>query len=108
MGLGDLLGNIFGKPKSDQDKKCPNCGASVNIKESRCPSCGTHIKAMFRRKCPKCNRLNELDSKFCSECRYSFEAEFERARHVEFICPICGFRCDALLTSCPACNTKFI
>jgi rubrerythrin len=74
----------------------------------RCPKCGTHIKSMFRRKCPNCGSLNELDAPACVKCKYSFEAELERAKRTYYVCPICGYRSEAFLTQCPACNTKFM
>ncbi|MBI5051268.1 hypothetical protein HZC08_00770 [Candidatus Micrarchaeota archaeon] len=111
MGLGEILGGIFkGNPASKKGpkQKCPNCESIVFINEERCSKCGVHIKSMFRRKCPKCATLNELGSKNCSKCKYDFEAELERAKETEFVCPICGYKSESLLTRCPSCNTKFI
>ncbi|MBI2079121.1 hypothetical protein HYT84_00020 [Candidatus Micrarchaeota archaeon] len=111
MGLLDIFGQMVkgsGPSKKGPKQTCPNCGEIVFINQERCSKCGVRIKSMFRRKCPKCKSLNELDSKQCSNCKYSFEAEFERAKEKVYICPICGYQSTALLTSCPACNTKFI
>lgn len=112
MGLFDLFkgaikGGKGGKLKG-QVQKCPNCGETVTLDMERCSKCGVRIKSMFRRKCPKCGTLNELDSKKCSSCKYDFEAEIERAKKSYYICPICGYRSEAFLTSCPACGTRFM
>lgn len=111
MGLGDLIGNaIKGNPSRDkgQNRPCPNCGESINLSMERCPKCGVRIKSMFRRTCPRCNTYNELDAKKCKNCFYDFEAELERANKTFYVCPICGFKMETLLTQCPACNTRFM
>ena len=74
----------------------------------RCPKCGVRIKSMFRRKCPQMRHPNELDIKMCTNCHYDFEAELERAKKTFYVCPICGYKMEALLTQCPACNTRFM
>jgi anaerobic ribonucleoside-triphosphate reductase len=113
MGLGDIF-NTFAKgppPGSGgkgQVQKCPNCGEKVNLSMERCPKCGVRVKSMFRRKCPKCQTLVELDAKKCTKCRFSFEAELERANKTFYVCPICGFKMEAMMTQCPACNTRFM
>lgn len=112
MGIADILkGIITGKRPSGrkgQMQKCPNCGESVNLSMERCPKCGVRIKSMFRRRCPKCKTLNELDIKECIKCRYDFEAELERAKKTYYVCPICRFKMEAMLTRCPACGTRFM
>ena len=112
MGILDLfkeaLRGSAGSSKKGQSQKCPSCGEPVTLDMERCPKCGVRIKSMFRRKCPKCGTLNELDNKKCSSCGHSFEAELERAKKTYYICPICGYRSDAFLTRCPACNTRFM
>ena len=112
MGLLNLLkGAVKGAGsavKKGPAQKCPNCGEGVTLDMERCPKCGVRIKSMFRRKCPKCQTLNELDNKVCSKCNYSFEAELERAKKTFYICPICGYKSEAYLTQCPACNTRFV
>ncbi len=113
MGLGDVIkGFVKGPPPSSSRKgqvqKCPNCGEAVNLSMERCPKCGVRVKSMFRRKCPKCQTLNELDIKKCTKCGYNFEAELERANKTYYVCPICGYKMEAMLTQCPACNTRFM
>ncbi len=113
MGLGDILkGVVKGKPPSSDRKgqvqKCLNCGETINLSMERCPKCGVRIKSMFRRKCPKCGNLVELDAKKCTKCGFSFEAELERANKTFYICPICGYKMETMLTQCPACNTRFM
>jgi anaerobic ribonucleoside-triphosphate reductase len=113
MGLKDLFGNLTkGPPPSGggkgQVQNCPNCGERVNLSMERCPKCGVRIKSMFRRKCPKCQTLVELDAKACPKCRFSFEAELERANKTFYVCPICGYKMEAMLTQCPACSTRFM
>ncbi len=111
MGLTDILKGVLKGREStggDQWQKCPSCSEQVNLSMERCPKCGVHLSSMFRRKCPKCETLNELDKKKCVNCNYSFEAEFERAKKTSFQCPICSYKSDVYLTSCPVCNTRFI
>jgi rubrerythrin len=113
MGLGDLVsGFLKGPPPSSsrkgQTQSCPNCGEKVNLSMERCPKCGVRIKSMFRRKCPKCQTLIELDAKRCTKCGYNFEAELERANKTFYVCPICNYKMEAMLTQCPACNTRFM
>ncbi|HIH22526.1 TPA: hypothetical protein HA238_02255 [Candidatus Micrarchaeota archaeon] len=113
MGIGEILKNIAtgttkGESKKGPVQKCPNCGETVLLSMDRCPKCGVHVKSMFRRKCPKCADLNELDAKKCRKCGYDFVAELERAQRTVYVCPICGYRMDAILTQCPACNTRFL
>lgn len=112
MGLLDLFRGALKGSKSTsskgQSQKCPNCGETVNLSMERCPKCGVRIKSMFRRRCPRCGTLNDLDVKKCSKCFYNFEAEIERAKKTYYVCPICGYRMDTMLTQCPACNTRFM
>lgn len=114
MGLGEIIGNIVkggGGMPSDRkgpSKPCPNCGETINLSMERCPKCGVRIKSMFRRRCPKCSTLNELDVKRCTRCGYHYEAELERAKKTFYVCPVCGYRMEALLTECPACATRFV
>ena len=112
MGLLDLvktaLKGIGSAAKKGPRQDCPNCKEPVTLDMERCPNCGVRIKSMFRRKCPNCGTLNELDSKKCVQCNYGFEAELERAKRTYYICPICGYKSEALLTQCPACGTRFM
>ena len=113
MGLGEVIGNMFkgggaSSSRKGQVQACPNCGEKVNLSMERCPKCGVRIKSMFRRRCPKCGALNELDIKKCTKCGYDFEAELERAKKTYYVCPICGYKMEAMLTQCPACNTRFM
>ncbi len=111
MGLADVLKGILGKRPSGrkgQVQSCPNCGETVNLSMERCPKCGVRIKSMFRRKCPKCKTLNELDIRECIRCGYDFEAELERAKKTFYVCPICRYRMETMLTRCPACGTRFM
>lgn len=110
MGIGDVFKNMFGgAPKGKgEPAKCPNCGEKVHLNMERCPKCGVRIKSMFRRKCPRCGTLNELDIKKCVKCFYDFQAEVERAKKTYYVCPICGYKMEAMLTACPACNRRFM
>jgi len=113
MGIGEVLGNMLkggGTTSSHkgQVQECPSCGEKVNLSMERCPKCGVRIKSMFRRRCPKCGALNELDIKKCAKCGYDFEAELERAKKTYYVCPICGFKMESMMTQCPACNTRFM
>jgi anaerobic ribonucleoside-triphosphate reductase len=112
MGIFDLVKKVLkgsgGSTRKGPDQKCPNCGEIVNLSMERCPKCGVRIKSMFRRKCPKCKTLNDLDVKKCTKCRYNFEAELERAKRTYYVCPICRYKMEAMLTRCPACNTRFM
>lgn len=112
MGIGDVFKNIIKGSKEPAGKKqaqsCPSCGEKVNLSMERCPKCGVRIKSMFRRRCPKCETLIELDNKKCTKCFYDFEAELERAKKTYYVCPICGYKMEAILTRCPACNTRFM
>lgn len=113
MGIMDMLRTASGgkgNGKKGDVQKCPHCGETVLITMERCPKCGTHIKSMFKRKCPnkKCETLNELDAKRCVKCGFDFDAELKRAERTVYRCPICGYKMEALLTQCPACNTRFM
>ena len=112
MGLVKLFLDSFFRrqEKPSIPAKCPKCKAPVNTTMERCPSCGTHIDAMFRLKCPDCGTANKLDARECEKCKHSFYAPPpERAPgKTMFICPICGYRADFYMTSCPACNTRFV
>jgi rubrerythrin len=111
MGILSNMKKLFSGGKSStkgQNQVCPNCGEKINLNMERCPKCGVRIKSMFRRRCPRCGALNELDAKKCSKCFYDFEAELERAKKTFYVCPICGYKMDALLTQCPACSTRFM
>jgi len=113
MGILDMLKSASqgkGETRKGDVQKCPNCGETVLISMTRCPKCGTHIKTMFRRKCPnkKCGTLNDLDAKRCVKCGFDFQEELNRAERTVYRCPICGYKMDALLTACPACNTRFM
>lgn len=109
MGFFDFL---LGKKKSDEKTssipKCPNCDEFVNLKKERCPKCGVRIKSMFRYRCPKCQTLNELDLKKCVKCFYDFEASSEKPKKTSYLCPICNYSMDAILTECPSCGTRFM
>jgi anaerobic ribonucleoside-triphosphate reductase len=113
MGFGDLLKGVMKGDKSssggkNQKQNCPNCNETINLSMERCPKCGVRIKSMFRRRCPKCQTMNELDIRICTNCRFDFEAELERAKKTFYVCPICGYKMEALLTQCPACSTRFM
>lgn len=112
MGIADLIKGMMkgkkGSSRKGQKQACPNCGETVNLSMERCPKCGVRIKSMFRRKCPQCKTLVDLDEKRCTKCKYNFEAELERAKKTYYVCPICRFKMEAMLTRCPACNTRFM
>ncbi len=109
--LSDILKTMVGggiEVKKGPKQKCPNCKEDITLDMKRCPKCGVHISSMFRMKCPKCKELNELDAKKCKKCDYNFEAELKRAEESVYICQICQYKSKVFLTSCPACNTRFI
>lgn len=112
MGLSELIGNALrgkgGGERKGQAQPCPNCGETLNLSMERCPKCGVRVKSMFRRKCPKCGALNEIDAKRCESCGYEYEAELERAKKTFYVCPICNFKMDSVLTACPSCGTRFM
>ena len=112
MGLLEIIKNAFKGSGNELRKgpaqKCPSCGETILLNMERCTKCGIRIKSMFRRKCPKCQTLNDLDEKRCTKCKYDFEAELEAAKRTYFVCPICNYKSEAFLTSCPACNTRFV
>ena len=115
MGLLELMKKVIAgddSQNSDGPKmtaKCPKCDNTVNLSMKRCPSCGTHIELMFRIKCPKCKALNPIKNKYCSKCKeklYDYEQE-EPIRRPQYRCPICGYKADYYMLSCPACGTRF-
>ena len=112
MGLFDILNGALGGGSSSVKKgpkqKCPSCKSDITLDMERCPKCGVHVSSMFRMKCPKCQTLNDLKAKKCTKCGYDFEAELSRAEKTVYRCPICGYKSESFLTSCPACGTRFV
>ncbi|MFH2106177.1 MAG: hypothetical protein ABII22_02875 [Candidatus Micrarchaeota archaeon] len=111
MGLSDLFKGIFGRGDNFHKAKCPSCGESLYFdmhdKEARCPKCGTHIYSMFKKRCPKCNEANELNAKECVKCRCYFEDSETRSSKKSYRCPLCKYKSDSFMVSCPACGARF-
>lgn len=108
MGFFDFIFKPKNKERKSNLPKCPNCNAFVNLKLERCQSCGVRIKSMFRYRCPKCQELNEIDLKKCKKCFYDFEASTEKPKKTSYLCPICNYSMETIMTACPACGTKFM
>ena len=110
MGLLDLLSKAI-KPKAHRDlkAKCPKCAAEVNMGMERCPKCGTHIESMFRIECPKCKAANDLNAEKCEKCGFQLIATpSQQSGRTQYRCPICGYKADYYMLSCPACGTRFV
>ncbi|MEM4348279.1 MAG: zinc ribbon domain-containing protein [Candidatus Anstonellaceae archaeon] len=110
MGLLELIKNML-KPKSplaSQKAKCPKCSTQLELGAERCPSCGTHVESMFAISCPKCKEQNPLRAEKCSKCGFSFVQQQVGTGKVIYICPICGYRADYFMLSCPSCGVKFV
>jgi predicted amidophosphoribosyltransferase len=114
MGLLNLMKKIIvgdekesGGPRGVK-AKCPKCGESVDLSMKRCPSCGTHVDLLFRIKCPKCKTLNPIKNKYCSKCKEKlYDEQQEQVHRPQYICPICRYKADYYMLSCPACGTRF-
>lgn len=107
MGLLDAILTFF-KRKYSIEIDCPNCGNRISLDMERCPYCGVRIKSMFKKKCPRCGTLNELDAERCVKCKYDFALELELAKKTIYVCPICGYKADFYMLSCPACGARFV
>ncbi len=113
MGLLELVkGAVKGrlKPKlaAKGDLQCPKCKTKVTLEMERCPGCGTRISSMFRIECPKCKEPNPLTASACSKCGASFVAQQSPPQRETYVCPICGYRADYFMLSCPSCGVKFV
>ncbi|MBI5228290.1 hypothetical protein HY988_06885 [Candidatus Micrarchaeota archaeon] len=111
MGLFDLFKNFGGGKKGPQHgppQTCPNCKTKINLGMERCPGCGVRIKSMFRIKCPKCGTANEIDVKKCTKCQFQFDVESEMPKKTYYLCPICNYRMEGMMTACPACNARLM
>lgn len=109
MGFFDFLKNIFSKKDNslDQMVKCPNCKKEFNLSLQRCPHCGVHTDLMFRKKCPYCKEPNPLKQKKCIKCNKDLDFSYAGPLTV-YVCPICNYKADFYMLSCPSCGTKFI
>ncbi|MCX8163179.1 MAG: zinc ribbon domain-containing protein [Candidatus Micrarchaeota archaeon] len=109
MGILDFLSSLFSKKSSYQNiiLKCPNCKKEFDISLERCPHCGVHTELLFRIKCPFCGEPNNLKNQKCSKCKKPLTKEQGDFSSV-YICPICNYRANFFMTSCPSCGTKFI
>lgn len=112
MGLLDLFRTAVKLPAGGKpiDAACPKCKAKVNTAMERCPGCGTRIASMFRIECPKCKTANDLDAAECVKCKESLRpsASGEAPSKSYYNCPLCGYRADYYMMSCPACGVKFV
>ncbi len=114
MGILELLKNAakgrLGRPqvKGEKDLKCPKCKKPVTLDMERCPGCGTHISSMFRIECPACKEPNPLAALSCGKCGKSFISSGPTVPGSTYVCPLCGYRADYYMLSCPACGVKFI
>jgi len=59
-------------------------------------------------KCPQCKTQNKLDAKRCVKCGHDFEVQEVRIGQQKYVCPICGYKADYFMLSCPACGIKFV
>ena len=94
--------------KGGKELKCPKCKIPVTLNMERCPGCGTHISSMFRIECPSCKENNPINAAACSKCGKSFLSGAPSTPGSTFICPLCHYRADYYMLSCPACGVKFI
>lgn len=113
MGLLDLLkGKVSSGGKSavggDTSLECQKCHTKIDSGMDRCPKCGTHVSSMFRIKCPKCGQINEWEAKICVKCGLDFYAAKQQQTKTVYTCPICAYKADYYMLSCPACGTKFV
>lgn len=103
-----LFAGMFREKKVNIKAKCPKCKADVNTTMERCPSCGTHISSMFRIECPQCHTANEVNATACAKCGMEFvQKEGEERREQVYTCPLCGYRANYYMLSCPSCGVKF-
>lgn len=78
LGAGSAIGNLFANnlnttnapkventPKSQNMKKCANCGEMMPANAKFCPSCGEKQEAKF---CAECGAKLEAGAKFCPNC----------------------------------------
>jgi len=110
MGLLDFLKSIFSPKKENIKVVCPNCKKEFFLPADRCPHCGVHTDLLFGIRCPKCKTINSLNAKKCKNCNADLEEvaySYQKEKQI-YICPICGYRADYYMTSCPVCKTKFV
>lgn len=109
MGILDFFSSLFKKKPQSLNLilKCPNCKKEFDISLDRCPHCGVHTELLFTLKCPHCGKLNNIRNEKCEKCKKPLlKKEFVDQK--VFICPICNYRANYYMTSCPVCNTKFV
>ena len=54
--------------KTNEPKKCFNCGTELKPDENFCPKCGIKYGETKKIFCPKCNNEVEFGRKFCGKC----------------------------------------
>ncbi len=107
--LHDAFKGVFKAKRPKIDATCPKCKAKISTDMERCPGCGTHVSSMFRIECPNCHEANELNAAACKKCGKAFVPPEEEAapRQPIYVCPLCGYRANYYMLSCPACGVKF-
>ncbi|VVB59039.1 Double zinc ribbon [Candidatus Anstonella stagnisolia] len=109
MGLLDLVRDALKKrPLAGIKEKCPKCGTQIDLGMEKCPKCGTYVDLMFSMKCPQCKTQNKLDAKRCVKCGHDFEVQVASSGKQVYVCPICGYKADYFMLSCPSCGVKFV
>jgi len=106
MGIFEILRDRFtkGPQLPPQKAQCPYCKSDLTLDMKQCPKCGRPISQLFRLLCPKCREPVEPDAKACRKCGTSFLPP----ERTTYTCPICEYRADYYMLSCPACGTKFM
>jgi DNA-directed RNA polymerase subunit RPC12/RpoP len=111
MGLLSMLRETlrFKSKRPPIAAKCPKCKAPVDTSMERCPKCGTHIESMFRLQCPDCKTANEIKNERCSKCSRILipQAPSDTPRSPSYLCPICNYKADFYMLSCPSCGARF-
>ncbi len=112
MGLLSMLRETLQRSASGKKQvlkaQCPKCKAPVDTSMERCPSCGTHIESMFRLECPDCHTQNPLKAERCSKCGRVLLPPPAQPAKSYYTCPICGYKADYYMLSCPSCGTRFV
>lgn len=113
MGIISMLkdtvfAGLFREKKVAFKANCLKCNAVVTADMERCPKCGTHLSSMFQLECPQCKEHNAVTDTKCKKCGYGFvHPEEPSGGGREYVCPICGYRANYYMLSCPSCGTRF-
>ncbi len=62
-----VVGNSEGRPKPQEEPKCPNCGLPYKPTDKFCPHCGKRV-SKEPIICPDCGKANESTALFCANC----------------------------------------